>query len=98
MELQFDLPLLFTSDVLKVSIDVHFSQLGDEDMVFMDVEPEYYCHDLLKPLEVSPFHVIFGLRGSFARQRKFFKPCILTLVEWYRNMSANFYVIPRPNL
>jgi hypothetical protein len=89
-ELQLDLPLLFIGDVSMVSIDVRFSQLGYEDVVVTNVEPKYYCHDLLKPLEVNPLYVIFGSRGSFARQGKFFKPCILTLVEWYKNLLANF--------
>jgi hypothetical protein len=73
MELQLDLPLLFIGNVSMVSIDVHFSQLGDEDVALMDVEPKYYCHDLLKPLGVNPLHVIFVLRTIFARQGIFFK-------------------------
>jgi len=98
MELLLDLPLLFIGDVSMVSMDVHFSQPSDEDTMPMDVKPWYYCHDPLKPLEVSPFHVVFGLRGVLARQGQSFKPCILSLVEWYKNLSANPYVIPRPNL
>jgi hypothetical protein len=90
MELQLDLPLLFTGDVSMVSIDVHFSQLGDEDVALTNVEPKYYCHDLLKPSGVSPLHVGFGLRGIFGRQGNFFKPCTLTLAEWYRNLLAIF--------
>jgi hypothetical protein len=55
MELQLDLPLLFTSDASMVSIDVCSNQLGDEYVAFADV-------DLLKPLEVSSFHVVLSLR------------------------------------
>jgi hypothetical protein len=98
MELQFDLPLLFIGNASMVSIDVHFNQPGDEDVAFTDVKLEYYCHDILKPLEVSPLHVVFDLKGIFARQGNFFKPCTLTLVEWYINPLTNIYVIPRPNL
>jgi hypothetical protein len=98
MELQLDLPLLFVGDALMVSINVRFSQPSDEDVVLTNVEPKYYCHDLLKLLEVNPLHVVFDLRGIFARQGKFFKPCTLTLVEWYRNLLTNFYVIPRLDL
>jgi len=98
MELQLDLPLLFVGNVAMVSIDVCFSQLGDEDVALTHVEPKYYCHDLLKPLGVSPLHVVFGLRGIFARQGNFLKPCTLTLTEWYRNLSAIFNVIPRLDL
>jgi hypothetical protein len=58
-----------------VIINVYFNQLGDEDMVLTDNEPKYYCHDLLKPLKMSPPHVVFILRGIFAKQGKFFKPC-----------------------
>ncbi len=55
MELQLDLPLLFTSDASMVSIDVCSNQVGDEYVAFADV-------DLLKPLEVSSFHVVLSLR------------------------------------
>jgi hypothetical protein len=98
MELQLDLPLLFIGDVSMVSIDVRFSQLRDEDVAFTDVEPKYYCHDLLKPLGVNPLHVVFSLRGIFARQGNFLKPCTLILAEWYRNLSTIFYVIPKLDL
>ncbi len=53
-----------------VLIDVCFSQPSDEDEVPVNVESEYYCHDLLKPLEVSPLHVVFGLKGVLAKQGK----------------------------
>jgi len=98
MELQFDIPLLFIGDVSMVSIDVCFSQLSDEDVVFTNVEPKYYCHDLLKPWGVSPLHVGFDLTGIFTRQGNFFKPCTLTLVERYKNLLAIFNVIPRLDL
>jgi hypothetical protein len=62
--------LLFTGDVSMVLIDVCFSQPSDEDEVPVNVESEYYCHDLLKPLEVSPLHVVFGLKGVLAKQGK----------------------------
>jgi hypothetical protein len=98
MELQLYLPLLFTGDVSMVLIDVLSSQPCDENAVPLDVEHEYYCHDLFKPLEVNPFHVVFGLKGVFARQGKSFKPCTLTPTKWYRNPSTYLYVIPRPKL
>jgi hypothetical protein len=40
MELQLDLPLLFTSDVSMVSINVHSIQPNDEDVTFVDVNLE----------------------------------------------------------
>jgi len=95
MKLQLHLPLLFIGDVSMVSIDVHSRQPRDEDTTPSDVELEYYCHDFLKPSKVSPLHVIFGLNGVFARQGKSFKPCILTLTKWYRNLLADPYVIPK---
>jgi hypothetical protein len=97
MELQLYLHLLFTSDVSMVSIDVLSSQTHDENAIPLDVEQEYYYHDLFKLSEVNPFQVVFGLKGVLARLRKSFKPCILTPIEWYRNPSRYLYVIPRPN-
>jgi hypothetical protein len=82
MELQPDLSLLFTGVASMVSIDVHSNQPRDENAVTLDVESEYYYHDLFKPSKVSPFHVIFGLRGVLARKGKSFKPCTLILFEW----------------
>ncbi len=67
-------------------------------MALADVKLEYYCDDLLKPSEVNPLHVVFGLRGIFAKQGKSFKPCTLTPTEWYKNPLINPYVIPRPDL
>jgi hypothetical protein len=98
MELQLDLPLVFISNVLMVSIDVHSSQPGDEDMMPMDVKLKYYRDDLLKPSKVSPLHIVFNLKGVFARQGKSFKPCTLTPTKWYRNLSVDLYVIPRLDL
>jgi hypothetical protein len=49
MELQLDLPLLFTSDASMVLIDVRSSQPSDEDKKPTNVKLEHYCHDLLKP-------------------------------------------------
>ncbi len=81
-----------------VSIDVYSNQLGDEDMTPMDIKPKYYCDDLLKPSKVNPLHVVFGLKGVFVRQGKSFKSCTLTPTEWFRNLSVDPYVIPRPDL
>ncbi len=64
-----------------VSIDVRFSQLSDENTMPVDVESEYYCHDLLKPSKVTPLHVVFGLRGVLAKQGKSFEPYTLALAE-----------------
>jgi hypothetical protein len=98
MELQLDLPLLSTCDVLMESIDVYSNQPHDENAAPSYVELKYYCHGLVKPSKVNPLHVIFGLRGVLARQGKSFKPCTLTLVEWYKNPLANLYFIPRLDL
>ncbi len=98
MELQFYLHLLFTRDVSMVSIDVLSSQPRDENVVLSNVEQEYYYHDLFKLSKVSPFQVVFGLKGVFARLRKSSKPCILIPIEWYRNSSRYLYVIPRSEL
>jgi hypothetical protein len=51
-----------------VSIDVCSNQPGDEDTMPMEVELKYYYDDLRKPLEVSPLHVVFSLKGVLARQ------------------------------
>jgi hypothetical protein len=59
-----------------------------------DVEPEYYYYDLFKPSKVSPFHVVFGLKGVLARQGKSFKPCTLILVEWWRNSLQILMLFP----
>ncbi len=80
-----------------VSIDVRSSQLGDEDMMPMEVELKYYYVDLLKPLEASPLHVVFSLKGVLAKQGKSFKPCTLTPTKWYKNPLVDPYVIPRPD-
>jgi hypothetical protein len=64
----------------------------------MNVKPEYYRDDLLKLLDMSPLHVVFSLKGVFARQGKSFKPCILNPIEWYRNALVDPYVIPRLDL
>jgi hypothetical protein len=61
------LPFLFTSEVSMVLIDVLSSQPHDENAVPPDVEHEYYCHDLFEPSKVSPFHVVFDLKGSLTR-------------------------------
>jgi hypothetical protein len=98
MELYFDLPLLFTGDVSMVLIVVYSSQPSDKDEVPIDVESKYYCHDLLKPSEVSALHVVFGLKGVLAKQIKSFKAYTLTLVEWYGNLLVDPYVIPRLDL
>ncbi len=98
MELQLDLPLLSTCDVLMELIDVYSNQPHDENAAPSYVELKYYCHGLVKPSKVNPLHVIFGLRGVLARQGKSFKPCTLTLVEWYKNPLANLYFIPRLDL
>jgi hypothetical protein len=63
-----------------------------------NVELEYYYHDLLTPPEMSPLHVVFGLRGVFAKQEKSFKPCTLIVVQWYKNSLVDPFVIPRPDL
>ncbi len=81
-----------------VSIDVCSSQLSDEDVTPANVKSKYYYHDHLKPLEVSPLHVVFSLRGVFEKQGKSFKPCTLIHAKWYRNPSIDPYVIPGPNL
>jgi hypothetical protein len=46
-----------------------------------NVELEYYYHDLLMPPEMSPLHVVFDLKGVFAKQGKSFKPCTLIVVQ-----------------
>jgi hypothetical protein len=46
-----------------VWIDFCSIQLDDEDVVLIDVNLEYYCHDFLKPSEMNPLHVVFGLKG-----------------------------------
>ncbi len=66
-------------------VDVHFSKPSDKDETPLDVNSEYYCQGLVKPLEVSPLHVVFGLRGVLVRQGKSFKFCTLTLAEWYKH-------------
>jgi hypothetical protein len=74
------------------------SQPSDEDMVAMDVEPEYYSDDFLKTLGVSPIRVVFGLKGIFTRQGKSLKPCTVTSIEWYKNSSIDPYVILKPEV
>jgi hypothetical protein len=96
LELQFYLPLLFIGDVSMVSINVFSNQPHDENAVPLDVEQEYYSHNLFKPSKASPLHVVFGLKGVLARQVKSFIPCTLTPIEWYRNSSTYLYVIPKP--
>jgi len=97
MELQLDLPLSFIGNVLMVSTNVRSNQPSDENVALTDVEPEYYCHDLLKPSEVRPLHFVFSLKGVLAKQGKSFKLCTLTATEWYKDVS-NPYVIPKLNL
>jgi hypothetical protein len=62
MELLFDISLLFAGDASMVSINVRSIQPSDENMALADVNVEYYCHGFLKPSEVNPLHVVFGLK------------------------------------
>jgi len=55
------------------SIDVHSNQPNDENVAPLDVNSKYYCHGLVEPLEVNPFHVVFGVREVLVKQRKSFK-------------------------
>jgi hypothetical protein len=66
-------------------VNVHSSQPSDEDATPLDVNSEYYCQGVVEPLEVSPLHVVFALRGVLVRQGKSFKFCTLTPVEWYKH-------------
>jgi hypothetical protein len=67
MELQLYLPFFIYKWCFDGIFDVLSNQPHDENAMPPYVEHEYYCHDLFKPSKVSPFHVVFDLKGSLTR-------------------------------